>query len=78
MGVIGKKWEEVGRHPETEFVTCRDLARRFGKHIKTIQGWARDGTLPAPIRLGRGGYFAWHPDTIERWLRDQEDERRTA
>ncbi|SDH65730.1 helix-turn-helix transcriptional regulator [Roseospirillum parvum] len=35
------------------FATDRDLAERYSVDRMTIWGWAKDGLIPAPLKLGR-------------------------
>ena len=48
------------------YLTVRDLAKRYQVAVNTIWGWARNGNLPKPIKLG-------HQCT--RWLRSEVEAR---
>ena len=58
--------------PDTpRMVRQRTLAHWFGVAESTIQRWAVQGILPAPIRLGpRTKYF--HVEKLRAWLRRRE------
>ena len=34
------------------FYTAEQLASRWGVHLMTIWAWSREGTIPAPIKIG--------------------------
>lgn len=50
----------------------KDLARRYGRSVKTIRRWAREGKLPAPDVVinpnGRGPYY-WREATVREYER---------
>jgi len=49
-----------------EFLTTKDLARRFRLSPRSITRLAREGQLPAPLRVSRNT-LRWRADEIARW-----------
>jgi excisionase family DNA binding protein len=44
-----------------------ELAALLHIHQQTVWKWARDGAMPAPIRLGEG-VTVWRAVDIENWI----------
>jgi predicted DNA-binding transcriptional regulator AlpA len=53
-------------HEITPLLSSRDLERVFGLGERTLRKLVADGTLPAPIRIGRAR--RWRHDDIVRSL----------
>ena len=49
---------------EADFLTDRDLAKRYQVNRVTVWVWARKGTIPAPYNLGPG-CTRWKRSEIE-------------
>jgi excisionase family DNA binding protein len=52
-------------------LTKRDLARYFRVCERTIERLVAQGTLPAPIHIGRS--LRWHPLDIDGFLAKQKE-----
>lgn len=52
-----------------EFVSADELAHRYKVTKKTIWAWVRNGTLPKPVKFGKGkaATVRWRLDVIEAW-----------
>ena len=53
----------------TDYVRKEQLAQLFGVSQRTIERWVRLRLLPAPLRLGRKGFF--YLPSIKRHLADR-------
>jgi len=54
---------------DKKYYTTRELAKKLGKHIRTIQGWVRDGRLK-PFKFGPKKFY-YDEDSVERCLRGE-------
>ena len=48
-------------------VAATSLARCFDVDASTIRRWARDGTMPKPVKVG--GRTLWSAERIRQWIR---------
>lgn len=46
---------------EESYLSAREIARRLSVSLKTVMRWAKEGKLPAGVKLGR----------LRRWRRSE-------
>ncbi len=61
---LGGKWDSQ------DLVTTRQVADYLHVHIRTVQGWARDGRLPS-MRVG--GRLRFRREDVEDFLNNDPD-----
>lgn len=61
--------------PSIEFVTQKQLAERLGVSILTVHRWAKDGTLPRPLRFGRR-CIRWRVAELEQFFDNHQSQQR--
>lgn len=49
------------------YYTTREVSEKFGFHVRTIQGWVRDGKL-VPFKFGPKKFY-YTEDSIENCLK---------
>jgi excisionase family DNA binding protein len=56
--------------PSDKLVTVKELAEYLDVTTAAIYKWIKDGTMPAPYRLGGDtkGALRWPPEEINAWL----------
>ena len=50
-----------------EIIRAAQLAKALSVTEKTVWVWAKNGTLPAPIRIS-DNTVGWRADVIQQWL----------
>ncbi len=50
-------------------LTRKDLARRYGVDLDTVDRWHARGTLPRAFYLPGSRFPAWRPADVDRWER---------
>lgn len=53
------------------FLTAKQIANRYDVGVATIWRWAREGTMPKPIKIGPN-CTRWKLDEIEKWEAERE------
>ena len=51
------------------FLTRKDLARRYGRELRTIDYWHRSGKLPAAVYLPGCRFPFWRPCDLHKFER---------
>ena len=51
------------------FYTTRELSKKMGKHVRTIQGWVRDGKL-TPFKFGPKKFY-YDEEAVEKCLKGE-------
>lgn len=56
--------------PSDKLVTVKELAEYLDVTTAAVYKWIKDGTMPAPYRLGGDskGALRWTADEIDAWL----------
>ena len=55
--------------PSNRLISVKDLAEVLGVTTAALYKWIKEGTMPAPYRLGGPkGALRWDPATINNWL----------
>lgn len=57
--------------PSDKLLSVKDLADFLGVTTAALYKWIKDGTMPAPYRLGGPkGALRWDAATINNWLQE--------
>ncbi len=63
---------EIGRVMQLDrLLTLKDLTRATSLSRTTIYRMVNEGTLPAPIKIGKSR-IAWRASSIARWLAERQ------
>jgi excisionase family DNA binding protein len=53
-----------------ELMTLQDVAKALVISTRSVVRRVRDGSLPAPIKIGR--HIRWERSTLQQWLASQQ------
>ena len=65
----------MSREESPELVSWKEIARRLGRSVRTVQQWEKERGLPVRRVPGAHGGVFIRRDDLERWLAETEGER---